>query len=109
IEYYDLCITPPVPVHTGLRIRIHRLVDTRAQHAAYIPPRGRITYNAQASGVIGVVIAVRAMEKGTTEFIVRNDATCHYPYAPDFEYLTVPHIPGITLRLTIWQALTRYL
>ncbi|KAH9853763.1 hypothetical protein C2E23DRAFT_727540, partial [Lenzites betulinus] len=91
---------PLHPVRVGGRVRCHRLSSILA------PPDTPERYISKRPEVVGEVIAIRGMEQDTTEFVVRNQNTST---TTKFAYLTVPHVPGVTVQLTWLQRAVRFL
>ncbi|KAI0362311.1 hypothetical protein OH77DRAFT_42788 [Trametes cingulata] len=103
VVHYDLPTIPPVPLQTGLTIRILALRPSPS------PPsldgsRGPPHYTITETGVVGTVETIRTMEETVTEFAVKNDND-QSPAA--HAYISIQHIPGVTVRLNLWEALCR--
>ncbi|KAI0349395.1 hypothetical protein OH77DRAFT_1269952 [Trametes cingulata] len=103
--YYDVAIPPPVPLHTGQKVRIIALIPCPTlprQDEMYDPPH----YTVREAGVIGTIVAVRTMETTITEFAVRNE---NDQSPATYAYLAIQHIQGLTVNLNLWQTIVRTL
>lgn len=95
--HYDIPLVPHIPLRIGLHVRIHEL--HHATSAASNDDAQPNQYTSTTTGVEGRIVAIRAMEKTTTELVVKNDNGATYT---EYAYLTIHHEDGVTVRLTPW-------
>ncbi|KAI0361158.1 hypothetical protein OH77DRAFT_402102 [Trametes cingulata] len=103
ILHYDIPVVPHVPVQTGQKIRIVRLIPSPMPITSHNDPQPPF-YTVQETGIVGTVITIRAMEKTVTEFVVRNENDQSPVSAA---YIAVEHLPGTTVRLSLCESLIR--
>lgn len=101
IATLDVVATPAIPLGVGTRIRIHILRRKKN-------PDGGLSeaYRSVPSDIVGSITSIRTMELAFTEFIIQNENVRSTTITA---YLAVPHIPGVTVSLSVWQASIRTL
>ncbi|KAI0677138.1 hypothetical protein C8Q78DRAFT_1073872 [Trametes maxima] len=105
VAYYEIPIIPSIPLHIGQTICIKTI--THCDPHPLLPAKPPLTqYVATDTGIQGRIIKVSAMRNTTTEFMVRNDLP-----GPSIAYafITIHHIQGVTVRLSLWRRLMRSL
>ncbi|KAI0356664.1 hypothetical protein OH77DRAFT_1477922 [Trametes cingulata] len=97
--HYDVPILPRSPLKVGKSLKIATLQSCDA----LFPPNGQKQpprYTARLVEVVGTIIGVRAQDRATIDFIVRNEAG---ELQAVYAYITVPIVDGITDELSMWQ------
>lgn len=101
VESLDVVIPPLSPLCIGQRVRIHTL-ERRRNHDGSLAAG----YTASPAEIEGRITGIRAMELAVTEFIVKNE---DYRSTTDHAYLSIQHIHGVTVRLSLWHMALRTL
>ncbi|OJT13717.1 hypothetical protein TRAPUB_9717 [Trametes pubescens] len=97
----DIVIPPVVPLQIGQRVCVQVLRRRRSRNGSLAAG-----YECEPIGVEGTIVGVRTMELAVTELIVRNE---DYRSATEHAYLSIQHIHGVTIRLSLWHTVLRTL
>ncbi|EIW62454.1 uncharacterized protein TRAVEDRAFT_42817 [Trametes versicolor FP-101664 SS1] len=106
IAFFDVVIQPPNPLHVGQHVRVHDLTETEDLTGGRADGRGQTWYTSKPADVEGKIIGIRVMELAVTEFILLNEVK---QSLVEHAYLTVQHVQGVTVALSLWHRITRTL
>ncbi|KAL1944956.1 hypothetical protein VTO73DRAFT_2576 [Trametes versicolor] len=103
--HFDVTAVPRTPLRIGLRVHIIALTELpnpfTDEYNTDAP-----CYHAEPTEIEGRIIAIRAMEKEITEFVIKNE---HDRSTTKYAYLTVEHDQGVTVHLNTWRRAMRHI